>query len=61
MKIGCLITQITLPGNNITVEEINQTRYNELAQCSLNSFKKFHPDVELHYVNDSNFLEYHEK
>jgi regulator of RNase E activity RraB len=61
MKIGCLITQVTLPGNTFTVEGVDQARYDELAQCSLNSFKKFHPDVELHYVNDSNLPEYHEK
>jgi hypothetical protein len=61
MKIGCLITQVTLPGNNFTIDGVNQNRYNELAQCSINSFKKFHPEVELHYVNDSNFSEYHEK
>jgi hypothetical protein len=61
MKIGCLITQVTLPGNEFTVEGVDQARYNELAQCSLNSFKKFHPDIELHYVNDFNLSEYHEK
>ena len=61
MKIGCLITQVTLPGNTFTIEGVDQARYNELAQCSLNSFKKFHPDVELHYVNDFNLSEYHEK
>ena len=61
MKIGCLITQVTLPGNTFTVEGVDQARYNDLAQCSLNSFKKFHPDVELHYVNDFNLSEYHEK
>jgi hypothetical protein len=61
MKIGCLITQVTLPGNEFTVEGVDQARYNELAQCSLNSFKKFHPNVELHYVNDFNLSEYHEK
>jgi hypothetical protein len=61
MKIGCLITQVTLPGNTFTVEGVDQARYNELAQCSLNSFKKFHPDVELHYVNDFNLSEYYEK
>jgi len=61
MKIGCLITQVTLPGNEFTVEGVDQARYNELAQCSLNSFKKFHSDVELHYVNDFNLSEYHEK
>jgi hypothetical protein len=61
MKIGCLITQVTLPENNFTLEGVDQARYNELAQCSLNSFRKFHPDIELHYVNDSNLPEYHEK
>ena len=61
MKIGCLIAQVTLPGNNFTIEGVDQSRYDGLAQCSVNSFKKFHPEIELHYINDSNLSEYHEK
>ena len=61
MKIGCLIAQVTLPENNFTIEGVDQARYNELAQCSVNSFKKFHPEIELHYANDSNLSEYYEK
>ena len=61
MKIGWLIAQVTLPGNNFTIEGVDQSRYDGLAQCSVNSFKKFHPEIELHYVNDSNLSEYYEK
>ena len=60
MKIGCLITQITLPENfHELMNDLDQSRYSELAQCAVNSFRKFHPDVELHYVSDDNFLEYY--
>ena len=61
MKIGCLIAQVTLPENNFTIEGVDQSRYDGLAQCSVNSFKKFHPEIELHYINDSNLSEYYEK
>ena len=61
MKIGCLIAQITLPENfHEIMNNLDQSRYNELAQCAVNSFKKFHPDIELHYVTDDNFGEYYD-
>jgi hypothetical protein len=62
MKIGCLISQISLPSNYLeSMDELDQSRYNSLAKCAINSFTKFHPDVDLHYVDDNNFLEYCEK
>lgn len=62
MKIGCLIAQISLPDNyHEVMNDYNQSRYDQLAKCAINSFTKFHPEIELHYVNDSNFLEYYEK
>lgn len=62
MKIGCLIPQFSLPDNFLEImNELDVSRYDELAECAINSFKKFHPDVELHYVSNHNFLEYYEK
>ena len=29
-------------------------KYQELGTCAINSFKKFNPEVDLHYVNDEN-------
>jgi hypothetical protein len=60
MKIGCLIAQISLPENiHSDMDNISQTRYDSLAECAVASFQKFHPDVELHYVNDFNFIQYY--
>jgi len=36
----------------------DQTRYNEYARCAIDSFKKWHPDIETIYINDDNLLEY---
>ena len=50
-KIGCLILQVTLPDNyHEPMNDLDQSRYNELAKCAVDSFKKYHPDVETHYV-----------
>jgi hypothetical protein len=62
MKIGCLITQISLPENyHSFMDGLDQSRYDSLAKCALNSFKKFHPKIDIHYVNDTNFYEYYEQ
>jgi hypothetical protein len=62
MKTACLITQISLPENVYEpMNLLNQKRYDPLAECAVNSFKKFHPDVDLIYVNDETFLDYYEE
>ena len=33
-------------------------RYKGIGSCAINSFKKFHPDVDLYHVNDENGHEY---
>jgi hypothetical protein len=59
MKIGCFISQFTLEGGSLVVGDA--TKYNGLAKCAVDSFKTFHPEIELHYINDTNFTEYYEK
>jgi len=62
MKIGCLITQISLPENfDALMNDLDQSRYNSLATCAVESFKKHHPEIEVHYVHDGNFSKYYEK
>jgi hypothetical protein len=62
MKIGCLIAQVTLSENYLELmDNIDQSRYEALAKCAVNSLSKHHPEIDLHYVNDFNFLEYYEK
>jgi hypothetical protein len=59
MRIGCFISQFTLEGGSLVVGDA--TKYDNLAECAVNSFKKFHPEIDLHYINDTNFMEYYEK
>lgn len=33
-------------------------RYEKLAECAVRSFRKFHPTISLHYVNEQNLSEY---
>ena len=40
-KIGCMIFSIG-------------KTYRKLSQCAVRSFKKFHPDVDVHYIDESN-------
>jgi len=56
MKIGCLIINI----NDGYYENNNYIKDNEtfFAPNAINSFKKWHPDVELHYINNNNINEY---
>jgi len=53
MKIACLFFQLTPFDGGI-----DSSRYNKLSKCAIDSFKKFHPNVEVHYVTDDNFHEY---
>jgi len=62
MKIGCLITQISLSENfDVLMNNLDQSRYNSLATCAVESFKKYHPEIEVHYIHDGNFSNYYEK
>jgi hypothetical protein len=54
MKTACLFVQLTPHDGGI-----NSNRYNKLTECAINSFKKFHPDIPIHYINDDNFQEYY--
>ena len=61
MKIACLIIQISLPDNVYEpMNGLDQKRYDPLAECAVKSFKKFHPDIDLIYIDDNNFLDYYE-
>lgn len=44
-KIGCLIYHYG-------------ERYRDIARCAVDSFKKYHPDIEMYEVNDSNIHKY---
>ena len=33
-------------------------KYKEIGACAVNSFKKYHPDVDLYYINDQNEKDY---
>jgi hypothetical protein len=56
MKIACLFFQLSpFEGG------INSSRYDKLSECAINSFKNFHPDIEIHYITDNNFSEYYSK
>lgn len=62
MKTACLITQISLPENVYEpMNNLDQKRYDPLADCAVNSFQKFHPDVDLIYVDDPNFVDFYER
>jgi hypothetical protein len=61
-KIGCVILQVTLQDNFLEIMNgFDQSRYSELATCSVASFKKWHHDIDMHFINDSNFYEYFDK
>ena len=44
--------------NEIGVHDNDQSRYNEYVDCCLKSFKKWHQDIEMVYINDDNLEEY---
>jgi hypothetical protein len=55
MKIGCVIF-------NTSNEELkNFIKDDFFTPNAVNSFKKFHPDVEMIFINDSNFKQYLEE
>jgi lipopolysaccharide biosynthesis glycosyltransferase len=36
----------------------DQSRYKEYLKCAIDSFKKFHPDIEVVCIDDNNIIEY---
>jgi len=53
-RIACLFINITLGKNNYH----NDTFF---IPNAINSFKKWNPEIDVHFVDDSNFVEYCEK
>jgi hypothetical protein len=55
MKVGCLFVNI-----NDDYFNNNYTKDNDefFVPNAINSFKKWHPDVEVHYINNNNLQEY---
>jgi arabinogalactan endo-1,4-beta-galactosidase len=51
-KIGCFFGQLSLD------EKEPYQRYNSLTKCAINSFKKFHPDIEVIHVTNDNMDEF---
>lgn len=69
MKIGAFFCNVTIDKHLSKVNEIDgyekwgssghdQNRYQEYVDCAVNSFKKWHPDIEVIFINDNNVLEY---
>lgn len=52
MKIGCIFLQIS------NHEGDNYQKDNFFALNAINSFKKWHPDVDIHYITNDNFKDY---
>jgi len=51
-KIGCLFINVINPDND------NYQEDKFFTPNALNSFKKFHPEIEVHYINDTNINSY---
>ena len=51
-KIACFFLQLSIR------EDLRYERYDPLAQCAVNSFKKFHSDIEVFHVTNDN-IEYY--
>ena len=52
MKIGCFFLQLS----NKELTNFQQGEF--LAHNAVNSFKQWHPEVEIHHVTNSNLNEY---
>ena len=54
-KVACVFSQVDTGMN-----EYGTIRYNSMAKCAINSFKKFNPEVVVHYVDNDNIQQYAE-
>ena len=59
MKVGCLF--LNLKSNFNDVDFDNYANDDFFVPNAINSFKKWNPEVEVHYINDANLEEYSEK
>ena len=63
-NVACLIMQVTLSEDAVDLQisghggVINVSRYDDLADNTISSIKKFHPEIDLHYVTDENINDY---
>jgi hypothetical protein len=60
-KIACLFFNITLFNKSASDKKENFKDDTFFANNAINSFKTFHPDVDIHYVTDDNFKQYLEE
>ena len=51
-KIAALFLNVSITKNNA------YKKYSFFADNAVNSFKKWHPNIDIHYVNDDNFEQY---
>jgi hypothetical protein len=56
MKVGCLFLNIKFKDGDTEFQ--NYANDDFFTPNSINSFKKWHPDVDVHYVNDNNLDDY---
>ena len=56
MKIGCIFLNIKF--NYDDIEFQNYANDDFFIPNAINSFKKWHPEIEVHYINDDNLNEY---
>ena len=60
-KIGCLFFNISLFNKNAPNKKENFKNDTFFVNNAINSFKVFHPDVDIHYITDDNFGQYLEE
>lgn len=51
-KIACLFLQLSVE------DDMPYQRYNSLSKCAIDSFKKFHPDVQILHITNENIQYY---
>ena len=56
MKVGCIFLNIKF--NYDDVEFKNYANDDFFIPNAINSFKKWHPDIGVHYINDNNLNDY---
>jgi hypothetical protein len=60
-KIACLFINLSSFTDNNNIPYKNYENDNFFTPNAINSFKKWNPDVDVHYINDKNLNEYLQK